>query len=219
MLRTLAEKADPKHAALIVVDVQNDFCHTDGHFARAGKDMSMVERMVPRLAKLIEAARNAGTLVIFTQDTHSQATISETQREEWFRTHAGFDPAGEPHVCRKGGWGAEFFTVSPQPGDIVVEKHRYSAFIDTDLDLVLRSHGIRSLLMTGVASSGCVESTARDGFMKNYYITFVDDCSATYSQQRHESATTAIAESFGVVHQSEEIMSTWSRVGEPVPAD
>lgn len=215
MLRTLEEKVDPNHAALIVVDVENDFCHDDSPFARIkGSDMSAAQEMVPRLVKLIDAARAAGVLVIFTRDPHSAANVSEVQREQWLRSnHRGMDPNLEPWICREGSWGEEFYLVSPQPEEPIIRKHRYSAFIGTDLDLILRSKGIRSLIMTGVASSGCVASTARGGFMHDYYIVFVSNCSASFSVESHEAALANISDIFGVVVTSDEIMNIWGKIG------
>jgi ureidoacrylate peracid hydrolase len=220
VLRTLNEKIDPKHAALVVVDMQNDFCHPNSPFARkSGKDVSMAETMAPRLVGLIEAARAAGVQVIFTQDSHKEGNISDVQREEWLRTHARMNPEDEPSICEEGSWGEEFYEVSPKDGDLVVRKHRYSAFINTDLNLILRSNQIQSLIMTGVATGGCVESTARDGFMLDHYIVFVEDCCATSTVDRHNAAVAAIRDTFGVITTADEIMKAWSRVPAQVSAD
>ncbi len=94
-------------------------------------------------------------------------------------------------------------------GEPIVVKHRYSAFIDTDLDLILRSRGIQSLVMTGVATNVCVESTARDGYMRDYHIVFVDDCSACYDAAKHAATLRHITDHFGVVVQAADIIATW----------
>src|SRR5690606_36592906 len=132
---------EPGKAALIVVDVQNDYCHPDGASARRGSDVSGVKPMVPRLQALIERAREHGVPVIFIQTFHEQATDSAA----WTARSDG--RSGE--VCRTGSWGAEFYEVSPKPGDIIVNKHRYSAFVNTRLDSVLRTLKAQTLIMTG----------------------------------------------------------------------
>jgi ureidoacrylate peracid hydrolase len=111
------------------------------------------------------------------------------------------------------------YGVAPEPGDPLVTKHRYSAFINTDLDLILRAQGIKSLILTGVATNGCVESTARDGFMLDYYVVFVDDCSATSAGPGPHAGTLAnIGRGFGEVVKAADLMSMWAPVAEPEPA-
>jgi ureidoacrylate peracid hydrolase len=216
MLRTLEEKVDPKHAAVIVVDVQNDFCHPESPLAKDGRDLSAAQAMVPRLSMLIDDARAAAVPVIFVQMVTTDATTSEVAREQRLRSRPYADP--DDYICKEGSWGADFYMVAPLPGETVVKKHRYSAFVDTDLDLVLRSLGVKTLIMTGVATNVCVESTARDGFMRDYYIVFAGDCSACYWPERHDATLENISATFGVVAGAEEIGRVWSAVKEPVPA-
>lgn len=209
MLSTLVEKVEPKHTALIIVDVQNDFCHPDGAVAKSGQAVSDAQAMVPRLMELIEAARSGGTLVVFVQVTHNELNSSEVWREKQLRSE---------HIpnCVEGTWGAEFYMIVPIPREPIVTKHRYSAFAGTNLDLILRSNGIKTLVMTGVSTNVCVESTARDGFMHDYYIVFVSDCTAAYGIDRHLSTLANIESNFGIVVSDEELMSVWSkeRVGQ-----
>jgi ureidoacrylate peracid hydrolase len=214
MLRTLEEKIDPKHTAVIVVDVQNDFCHPDSPLAKDGRDLSAAQDMVPRLAGLIDDARATGVPVIFIQMVSTDATISEVAREQRLRTRPWADP--DDYICKEGSWGAEFYVVGPQPGETVVKKHRYSAFIGTDLDLILRSMGVKTLIMTGVATNVCVESTARDGFMRDYYIVFAGDCSACYWPQRHDATLENMDATFGVVADASDISNVWSTIKQPV---
>jgi ureidoacrylate peracid hydrolase len=111
--------------------------------------------------------------------------------------------------CEEGAPGADFFRVAPKPGEPVVRKHRYSGFVDTELDLVLRSSGVRSLIMTGIATSGCVEATARDGFMRDYYIVFVDDACGSYSSELHEGTLTNIRDAYGIVVGVDDVIAAW----------
>ena len=115
-------------------------------------------------------------------------------------------------ICLEGSWGAEFYRVEPEAGEPVVIKHRYSAFVDTDLELILRSRGIKTLVLCGVASNVCVESTARDGYMRDYYIVLVDDCSAAYDPAKHAATLSNIAHHFGVVVTADEVIDAWQRV-------
>jgi ureidoacrylate peracid hydrolase len=200
---SLADKLVPTRACLLVVDVQNDFCSPDGYFARVGNDVSAVAAMMERLHALIDAARAAGALVVFVQAIYDEHVLSAPWRERNIRRNL------EVPRCITGSWGAELYEVKPQPGDVVVRKHRYSAFVDTELDMILRARGIETLVMTGVASNVCVESTARDGFMKDYYIVFTSDASATTSPAVHEATLQNVRDYFGVVASAAEVIATW----------
>ncbi len=90
-------------------------------------------------------------------------------------------------VCEPGAWNGDFYQIKPRPDEAIVTKHRYGAFEGTDLDLILRSRGIRSVIMTGVATNVCVETTARQAFLRDYYVVFTNDCSATFSQAQHDA--------------------------------
>jgi ureidoacrylate peracid hydrolase len=97
-------------------------------------------------------------------------------------------------ACAEDSWGAEFHEgLKPLPRDMIVTKHRYSAFIGTDLDMLLRARGVKSLLVTGVGTGMCVFHTLSVGFMLDYYITLVEDCCATtYGPQAHKEAVALI---------------------------
>jgi ureidoacrylate peracid hydrolase len=94
-----------------------------------------------------------------------------------------------------------------------VTKHRYSAFYNTDLDSILRSNGIRTIVLTGVATNVCVETTAREGFVRDYYVVLVSDGTATYSAQDHEATLRNIDRFFGEVATIADIVSVWKPAG------
>lgn len=199
----LPEKVAPATTALIVVDMQNDYCHPQGTLSQRGYDTSSSEAILPTLQTLIEAARASGVLIVFIQTLHTKATDSAVWLER--SDHSA-------NICRPGSFGADFFGVSPQPSDIIVNKHRYSGFIGTRLDQVLRSHRIETLIMTGVATNVCVESTARDGFMLDYHIVFTSDGTATSRPEAHESTLENIRRHFGVVVTAQEVIAAWTRI-------
>jgi len=205
ILKSLGERCDPCRAALIVVDVQNDFCSRDGATAKRGADVSSTLEMVPILTDLIAHARAVNLSVIYIQTLHSEWTDTPS----WlYRKPSGIDT----DTCREGSWGAQFFDgIVPRSDERVVIKHRYSGFIDTDLNTILKAKGVESLLMTGVATNVCVESTARDGFMLDYYVTMVSDCMATADAVLHEGTLENTRRHFGVVASSREIIQTWGQ--------
>ena len=201
--RTLADKLAPGNSALIVVDVQNDFCAPDGVFGKAGSDLSMVEPMVANLERLIQRARAAQVPVIFIRSIYDPAYLPPTWHER--NARIGFDTPR----CVSGTWGADYYRVAPRAGDVVVTKHRFSAFTGTDLDLILRSQGIKTVVMTGIATNICVDSTARAAFMSDYFVVVADDACAAYNRAQHDATLVNIDVAFGVVHKAEDVIENW----------
>lgn len=210
MLTTLAEKVRPEYTAILLVDVQNDFCAEGGAMHKEGRDVTAVKAMVTRLGRLVEAARAAKVRCVWIRNTYNTASnwyLSEVWLEQAKRRRNG--AYIDYPVCGDGEWGREFYQIQPRPDEAIVTKHRYGAFESTDLDLVLRSMGIRTVIMTGVATNVCVETTARQAFLKDYYVVFTNDCTATYSQASHEATLFNIDQYFGQVVSADEVMACW----------
>ena len=210
-LTCLADKIRPSHTALILIDVQNDFCASDGFVAKGGRDVSLVQEMTERLPELLDRARAAGVMVVFVRCSYSSDDnryLSDVWLEQAARRQGGGYTLSP--VCHDGTKGAEFYgDIAPAPGDVVIVKHRYSAFHGTELDVVLRSHGVRTVVLTGVSTHVCVETTAREAFVRDYYTVVVSDCSAAYSEQEHETALKLIDRFFGEVTSLDEICRLW----------
>jgi ureidoacrylate peracid hydrolase len=187
-----------------VVDVQNDFVSPEGSAGKRGDDVGAAMAMIPNLTGLIDQARKVGFTVVYIRTTHSDWTDTAS----WiYRT----SQKSGLNTCREGTWGAEFYDgIAPLPSERVVIKHRYSAFINTDLNTVLKARGIQSILVCGVATNVCVETTARDGYMYDYYVTMIDDCSAAYDAKLHMSTLENIRRHFGLVASSHQIIESWS---------
>ncbi len=215
MLQTLSEKVQPEHAAVLIVDVQNDFCAEGGALHREGRDLSLAQAMVPRLARFLDAARAARVPLVWIRNVYNTDAnwyLSEVWLEQAMRRRKG--NYVEHPVCQPNAWNGDFYGVRPLPDEVIVTKHRYGAFESTDLDLTLRSRGIRTVIMTGIATNVCVETTARQAFLRDYYVVFTSDCTATYAQADHEATLRNIDNFFGQVAAAEEIVSCW----EPVAA-
>ena len=209
----LEDLVDPRTAALVVVDMQNDFCHSEGAIALNRQSPALIQAMAPRLRALIGWARDAGSAIVHVRTHHSPWTNSPA----WTNRKLG-----QVARCFPDSWGADWYEGfepvlgeewSPRTHEYVVTKHRYSGFWDTDLDLILRSHGVKSLIMTGEATNVCVETTARDGYMRDYAIVFVADCTATYDQAVHEATLHNMRAHFGLVVDAGEIESAWRGLG------
>lgn len=207
-------RIDPRKARLLIVDVQNDFLADGGWFARSGQELGLMRRAVDDLAEFIPVARAAGVRPIFIQAIYDERWLSKPMLER--HELVGFDT----RHCQSGTWGAEFYRVAPEPEDDVIVKHRYSAFIGTELDPLLRAQGVETLIMTGITSNVCVESTARDGYMLDYHIVVVEDLSATYAAAAHEATLNNIRRAFGRVATSDDLIAGWTAAGllQPTPS-
>ncbi len=216
LLRTLDEKVAPGHAALVTVDVQNDFCHENGFLGRLGAPMGLIQAMVPRLDRLLESARERGVPILHIVSYHDEQYASPVVTEQKLRHGLPMELDGRPlrdaPYCLKGTWGADFYGIRPRPGEEIVVKHRYSGFRSTNLDLLLRSAGIQTVILTGTATNVCVESTARDVYMHDYYLVFVSDGTATTSEGAHQATLANIDQFFGQVATADEIVAAWGAV-------
>jgi ureidoacrylate peracid hydrolase len=195
-------RVDPNEAAVVVIDVQNDFCDPEGLQARQGKDVSAAREMVPVLTRFVARARQVGLPVVVVRTTHGNSTDTP----EWLARH---DDPDRAQSCQKDSWGAEYYAVEPRPGDLVVEKHRYNAFTGTNLESSLRALGRRSLLFCGVTTNTCVESSLREAVCRDFLATLVADCCASYTPRAHERALASVGEGFGLVTRSEPIITYW----------
>jgi ureidoacrylate peracid hydrolase len=207
LLRTFEEKVDPRNAALVVVDVQNDFIAQGGFADRVGWECQLNRAAAERLAGFLEQARATDLPIIWIQAIYDEIYLGAPMIERNLRR--GLDLPR----CQSGSWGADFYLVRPRPGEPVIRKHRYSAFSETELHTVLRHLGVQSLLLTGVYTEGCVESTARHGYFLDYYIVMVDDCCGSTSEKYHRDALEGCERDFGVVTTSDEIIGAWQRLG------
>ncbi len=211
---TLAELVNPRHTALVVVDMQNDFCKPTWAFDQLGINLSMYPQMIPRLAWLVAKAREHKLLIVYIQMTVLQGRMSKSPAQIRFnmRLHLGSHHITEPlRYTMEGTLGRAIIDeLKPQPGDLLVPKYRSSGFWGTNLDMLLRSNNIKSVIMTGCTTEGCVESTARDALFNDYYVIVPDDCVASDDPQQHEASLFLMRHRFDVV-SSDEILATWQQ--------
>lgn len=200
----LAKRLAPARSALIIIDVQNDFCHSDGGFALMGHDVSNLQTVVEPVRRISETARKLSIPVIFIRTEHDRNNNSEAwlQRAVW---------GLKSSLCQTGSWGAEFCSLKPQENDIVVVKHRYSAFAGTCLEQVLRSLKCDSLLFAGLTTSVCVDSSLRDGLMRDFHVALLADGCAELSQEKHNYTLELVQNYFGPVVSSGEVLDIWAK--------
>ncbi len=211
MLTSLAEKIRPGHTALLIIDYQNEFCHEDGVFARAGFDVRTFRAIEGGLSNLLAGARRAGVRPVWIRNTYNTQNggyLSPVFMEHAIRRWNG--RYSRIPVCAEGSWGQDFYgQVRPQPGERIVTKHRYDAFIGTDLEVVLRAASIRTVIVCGVTTNFCVESTARHAFCLDYYVVVPSDAVAHWDPSAHEAALKNIEYGFGQVSTVGELLGIW----------
>lgn len=199
----LADLLEPAHSALVLVDLQVDFCRPEGAFGRLGADLSGYAEVLAHARRLLAAARAAGVLVVHLQNTGlpGDRASSPAQRRFARRLQQRFRPDGPfEEVCLAGTPGWEFVAeVAPEPGEPVVPKYRSSGFAGTPLDLVLRSNAISSLVVVGATTEGCVESTARDAMFLDYTVVVAEDAVGSDDRALHEASMLLMRNRFDVV--------------------
>ncbi|HEY4383007.1 MAG TPA: isochorismatase family cysteine hydrolase [Ktedonobacteraceae bacterium] len=210
---TLAELADVRHTAVVVVDMQNDFCKSGWAFDQLGIDLSMYAPMIPRLARLLDAARAVGIPIIYIQMTVLPGRRIESPAQLRFnmRLHMPSHPSEPLLYTLDGTPGHEIIPeLKPHADDLIVRKYRSSGFWGTNLDMLLRSNKIETVIMTGCTTEGCVESTARDALFNDYYVVLPEDCVASDDPRQHDASLFLMRHRFDVV-TSDEILAVWQQ--------
>jgi nicotinamidase-related amidase len=209
----LSELVGPGHTALVVVDMQRDFCTPGGAFDRLGIDISMYPPMVPRLVGLVQGARAAGVRIVFVLMTVLPGRASESPAQIRFnlRMHLNQADGAALSYTADGSEGQQLIAELPaHAGDLVVKKYRSSGFWGTNLDMLLRSNGIQSVVVAGCTTEGCVESTARDAMFNDYYVVIAEDCVASDDRAQHEASMFLMRHRFDIA-TSEQILGEWAR--------
>jgi len=189
-----------KHTALIVIDMQRDFVSDDGFLGNRTHNMKPVQDTVEIIKNLISFCRHMGVMVIYTQTVHYPYTDSST----WIKRSS--EKTRDPLICKPGTLGVQIIDeLTPIDGEPIVFKHRYDAFLDTDLDLILRSNNISNLLVAGTQTNLCVDSTARHAFMLDYCTILVEDCISTPDTEFHNPIIRNFNANFGYVLHSSKI--------------
>lgn len=203
---SLAEKVDPAHAALLVIDVQNDYIHPDGYSGRRGNDVSACAAIVPRLLRFVDAARAAGLTIIHTRNWHRP----ETDSAAWLDRYARGGRTRDDRAAIAGSWGAQFYEVVPAPGEEIVSKFRYDAFLGTNLEYLLRARGIQSVICIGTTTEVCVESTARAAVMRDFHLVVVEDCCAAPELEAHRASLKVLGRNFGEITTADKVEAIWA---------
>ncbi|MBI2987709.1 MAG: cysteine hydrolase [Deltaproteobacteria bacterium] len=195
------EKVMPQSCAVVLVDLQNDFCHPNGAWTKVAADPDLSKR-VESIHSFLPEARAHGVPVLFLRTIYNGWTISPPIEEWWKKLGTG-------PTCIEGSWGAEFYQVVPEERDRVVNKYRASGFLETDLDLTLKAKEVRTLLLGGVGVWGGFFDTARDALAKNYYVFLLEDCIAGGKPQERSMLIELFRRYHSEVVTSRKIVEAW----------
>lgn len=192
--------------ALLVVDMQNDFCDERGYYGRKGLPIEPVRAALPALASLLVAVRVRQGAVVFTRMVHDQRVADVMRR------HRLLPPgwiADEPRLM-PGTWGAEIVDeLRPLEGEVVFDKADYSAFYQTGLEAHLRRRGVRTLLLSGAIDYACVLHTAFDAFCRDFDVLIARECVSGWYPELGEAALRMVELLLGRVVSLQEVLSTW----------
>jgi len=177
---------NPKNTAVIVVDMENDFVSKGGMFDRAGADISGAQKAIAPTAKVLAAARATGMKIIYLRmayqpdlsDLGAPDSVNRTRHLKFGVGQTIRAPDGrESRILIRDNWGTDIVNeLKPQSGDITIYKTRFSGFYQTDLDATLKKLGLKYLIMAGVTTSICVDSTVRDAMFRDYLCVLLKDC-------------------------------------------
>jgi ureidoacrylate peracid hydrolase len=211
ILQSLGEQLNPAHTALLIIDMQKDFCIDGFAASKAKRPLAAAQSIIPRIQKILAAARESGVLVchvgFWTYPEHmSDSGPWLTQRRR--ATYAS-DKIAISHSE-----GAEFIKeLEPAEDEICIHKHRYSAFKGTDLEMILRAHDIRTVVPTGVSTNVCVESTLRDAFESTFYVCIPENACASWDMELHAATMKTVNARFGLVTDVDTVAEIWQTAG------
>jgi nicotinamidase-related amidase len=203
---------DLAQTALMVIDMQRDFLYPDGFGAFLGNDVTLLQRTIAPIQAVLAAARVRGMLIIHTREGHKPdlSDCPPTKLDRWPAGTRIGDQGPMGRILIQGELGHDIIAeVAPLPGEIVLDKPGKSSFYATDLDVILRKHGIRNLLITGVTTDVCCSATVIGANDRGYNAIVLADCVASYSPERHAATLATISAQggiFGWVSDSQQLL-------------
>jgi nicotinamidase-related amidase len=212
-------RLDPTSTALLVIDLQNDFLAPDGYLAKKGYDLSPLRAILPAVNRVIDAARAAGCLIVFTRQGHraDMADMAGYDRRERKRT-----PRKNAGILLRGTPGFEIVPeIKVRAGDVVIDKTANGAFTYTELEPVLRAQGITHLLFTGCTTDVCVHSTLREANDRYFECLLIEDACASGDAYAHAAAVHMVTVEggiFGAVASFDAVVAALRRARAKPPA-